>query len=197
MENYSYSCIKITMINFKSLNEETWPNLQSLFGDKGACGGCWCMYWRLAYKDYENGKGQRNQLKFFKLIQKGLPLGILAFKEDESIGWCSISPKRALVRLEKSRLFKTIEATPTWSITCLFINKNHRNMGLSVALIRAAAKYAFENGAVIIEAYPIIPKTTRIPAAFAWVGFINSFSKAGFEKKAQPSENRLIMQIER
>ena len=185
------------MINFKSLDKETWPDLQSLFGHKGACGGCWCMYWRLAYKDYENGKGQINKLKFFELIQNGLPLGVLAFKEDVPIGWCSISPKRELIRLEKSRLFKTSEAKTTWSITCLFIHKNHRNKGLSAELITAAAKYAFENGAVIIEAYPIIPKTTRMPAAFAWVGFINSFINAGFEKKAQPSENRLIMRLEK
>lgn len=185
------------MIRFKSLSTETWLDLQSLFGDKGACGGCWCMYWRLAHKEYEKAKGQSNKLKFFDLVKKGLPLGVLAFQEDVPIGWCSISPKRELVRLEKSRLFKTIEEKPTWSITCLFIHKNHRDKGLSAELILAAAKYAFKNDACIIEAYPIIPKRTRMPSAFAWVGFVNSFIKAGFKKSIQPSENRLIMRLER
>jgi hypothetical protein len=26
---------------------ERWPDLETLFGPRGATGGCWCMYWRL------------------------------------------------------------------------------------------------------------------------------------------------------
>jgi len=186
------------MIRFESLNKETWPYLQSLFGEKGACGGCWCMYWRLTRKEYENSKGQKNKEKLYELINRDLPLGILAFEHDVPIGWCSVSPKSELIRLGNSRLFKNFKGPKsTWSITCLFIHKDHRNMGLSVEIISAASEYAFENGASIIEAYPILPKTNKIPPAFAWVGFVNSFKKAGFNKVVQASENRLVMRLTR
>ena len=26
---------------------DTWRDLETLFGEKGACGGCWCMAWRV------------------------------------------------------------------------------------------------------------------------------------------------------
>ena len=172
------------MTNFKPLDKETWSDLQNLFGEKGACGGCWCMYWRLPHKVYENSKGKSNQLKLIDLVNKKQPLGVLAYQDEVPVGWCSISPKKDLIRFEKSRLFKTIDSQPLWSITCLFINKDHRNNGLSTRLIKAASEYAFEKGATIIEAYPIIPKTvTHVPPAFAWVGFASSFFKAGFERK--------------
>lgn len=185
------------MTTFKPLTKETWPNLQILFGDKGACGGCWCMYWRLAHKEYENGKGNTNKSRFFDLIEKELPLGVLAFYDDEPVGWCSISPKSELVRLKNSRLFKTIETIPAWSITCLYIHKKHRNKGMSSELIAAATEYALENGATTVEAYPIIPKAKRTPPAFAWVGFANSFIKSGFKEVIQASENRLIVRLEK
>jgi hypothetical protein len=29
------------------LTPDLWPALEDLFAGKGACGGCWCMYWRI------------------------------------------------------------------------------------------------------------------------------------------------------
>ena len=31
----------------RDLAPSLWPALETLFGPRGACGGCWCMYWRL------------------------------------------------------------------------------------------------------------------------------------------------------
>ncbi len=186
------------MLRYKPLNKETWSDLQTLFGEKGACGGCWCMYWRLSHKEYESRKGQINREAFNNLINQDRPLGMLAFEDDLPIGWCSLSPKRTLIRLKSSRLFKNLnEVRSTWSITCLFIHKDYRNKGLSTKIISAAAEYALENGASIIEAYPILPKKSNMPSAFAWVGFVNSFKRAGFKKIIQVSESRLVMRLTR
>lgn len=185
-------------MKFKSLNKETWSDLQTLFGEKGACGGCWCMYWRLSYKEYENRKGQKNKETLNDIINQGLPIGVLAFEDDIPIGWCSVSPKNTLIRLKSSRLFKNLNETKTtWSITCLFIHKDYRNKGLSSEIISAATEYAFENGASVIEAYPIIPKNSAMAPAFAWVGFVNSFKRADFKKIIQVSESRLVMRLTR
>jgi hypothetical protein len=32
----------------RELGPELWPQLEALFGKNGACGGCWCWWWRLA-----------------------------------------------------------------------------------------------------------------------------------------------------
>jgi hypothetical protein len=33
-------------IKFRQLTLATWPDYEELFGKKGACGGCWCL-WRI------------------------------------------------------------------------------------------------------------------------------------------------------
>src|SRR5207253_1288830 len=35
---------------------ERWPDLRRLFGANGACGGCWCMWWKLPRRDFVRGK---------------------------------------------------------------------------------------------------------------------------------------------
>ena len=32
------------------LTPDLWPALEDLFGKRGACNGCWCMYWLLGFK---------------------------------------------------------------------------------------------------------------------------------------------------
>lgn len=33
---------------FHPLTAEAWSDFEELFGRRGACGGCWCMWWRFA-----------------------------------------------------------------------------------------------------------------------------------------------------
>ncbi len=181
------------MKNFKPLSKKNWNDLELLFGEKGACGGCWCMWWRLRNKEYENSKGIKNKELFQILIDENEHLGILAYENKKPIGWCSISPRQSLKRLETSRLFKPIDKILVWSITCLYVNKDYRNKGLSTQLINNASEYAFEKGAECVESYPIQPKKNKMPDVFAYVGIKNAFEKSGFEIVKRPSETRLIM----
>lgn len=153
------------------------------------------MYWRLPHKQYEASKGQGNKEMLKNLIDQKEPLGVLAFDNSAPIAWCSASPKIKLSRLGTSRLFKKpAEDKGTWSLTCLYVHKDYRGQGMCSKLISAAVAYAFENGADNIEAYPIIPKS-KLPAAFAWVGFAKSFEQAGFKKIEQVSDTRALMRL--
>ena len=64
------------------------------------------MTWRLASKEYEKSKGDQNRELLYQLVKNNEPLGIIAFDGSEPVGWCSISPREKLPRLESSRLFK-------------------------------------------------------------------------------------------
>jgi len=76
----------------------------------------WCISQN---KDYENSKGVKNKELFKILVDENKQLGILAYENQRPIGWCSISPRQSLKRLETSRPFKPIDKIPVWSITCL------------------------------------------------------------------------------
>ena len=49
-------------IEVRTLKADDWPVIRRLFGDNGACGGCWCMWWRVPRggKLWEEAKGGKN-----------------------------------------------------------------------------------------------------------------------------------------
>lgn len=182
-----------SVITFRALTMERWKDLEKLFGERGACGGCWCMAWRLKRADFKKQSGNGNKKSLKILVKANEPLGILAYNGKEAIGWCSVSPREKFIRLENSKVLKRIDDKPVWSVSCLFINKRFRRQGISTELLKAAIKYCKSKGAKIIEAYPTVPYSANIPAAFAWTGFPTSFEKAGFKEAARRSRTRPIM----
>jgi hypothetical protein len=40
-------------LTFVPLTKERWSDFETLFGVRGACGGCWCMFWRLTRSEFE------------------------------------------------------------------------------------------------------------------------------------------------
>ena len=47
-------------LKFRALTKETWKDFENLFGERGACGGCWCMSWRIKKAEFEKCKGDGN-----------------------------------------------------------------------------------------------------------------------------------------
>jgi GNAT superfamily N-acetyltransferase len=180
-------------LRIKPLTAETWQDFEQLFGEKGACGGCWCMLWRLPHAKYESQKGDGNKRAMKKLVRSGAPVGVLGYLGETVVGWCSIGPRSAFPRLEGSRILAPVDEKEVWSISCLFIRREFRRKGLSAALANGAVDYAKKLGALVIEAYPQEPKGDRMPDAFAWTGLSATFSKAGFREVARRSPTRPIM----
>ena len=181
-------------IRFEPLTAQHWPLLETLFGEKGACGGCWCMHWRLRAAVYNAGKGAGNKRRLRNLTNKFAP-GLLAIRGTEAVGWISMGPRTDFHRLSGSRILKPLDEHPTWSIVCLFIRKDHRRQGLSSALIRAAAEFARTSGAERIEAYPV-DQPAGLPDVFAFTGTLGGYLKAGFEEVARRSPTRPIVRLE-
>lgn len=178
-------------INFEPLDRSNWGKFVQLFGEKGACGNCWCMYYRLSKADFNKGKangGNRDAMK--ELVMQGRPTGILGFYEEQPIAWCAFAPREDYIKLERSRVHKRIDQLPVWSITCFFVDKGFRRHGVSVALLKGVIGYAKGKGIKVIEAYPAIPTKERLPDSFVWVGLYSAFEKAGFEIADRTSLNR-------
>lgn len=176
-----------------SLNCETWQDFELLFGERGACGGCWCMSWRLKKSEFELGKGEGNKYSMKNIVYSGKPAGVLAYVDDKPIGWCAAAPREVYKRLESSRVLKRIDDEPVWSITCLFIAKNFRRKGISTELIKAAVEYAKLNEADIVEAYPVVPYENKVPDAFLWTGTPAAFEAAGFTEVKRRSKWKSMM----
>jgi GNAT superfamily N-acetyltransferase len=180
-------------ITIQELAADNWNDLEILFGNKGACGGCWCMTWRLPNKQYQQYKGTGNKKLFHKLVQDGESLGVIGYHSGKPVAWCSVSPAHTLFQQKPSRILSKTSFPGKWSIVCIYLSPNYRNKGVSTIMIKAATRYAFSKGAETVEAYPVIPKNGKMPDVFAWTGIWKSYEKAGFKIVAQPSTGKYIM----
>jgi GNAT superfamily N-acetyltransferase len=177
------------------LSAKRWPDLEKLFGERGACGGCWCMWWRLTRSEYEKNKGKGNRKLFKKIVTSGEMPGLLAYAKGEPIGWCAIAPRETYPVLERSRVLKRIDDQRVWSVVCFFVARPYRGQGVTPRLLETAVAYARRKGARIVEGYPVSPRKGRMPDAFAWTGLPATFRKVGFVEAARRSETRPIMRL--
>jgi GNAT superfamily N-acetyltransferase len=183
-------------LTFEPVTLDRWLDFEALFGKRGACGGCWCMWWRIKRSEFERQKGDGNRRAMRTLMEAGEVPGILAYTDGQPVGWCSVAPRSAYPVLGRSRILKPLDETPVWSIVCLFVHKDYRDRGISVKLLEAAADYARGQGAEVIEGYPVEPKKDRMPAVFAFTGLAAAFLQAGFTERERRSPTRPIMRLE-
>ena len=90
-------------LRFHPLTSARWPAFEKLFGPRGACAGCWCMFWRLKRSVFIQQKGEGNRRAIQRLVKAGDVPGILAFAGKEAVGWCAVSPRETYSALERSR----------------------------------------------------------------------------------------------
>ena len=180
-------------LEFHPLTPERWADLEELFGPRGACGGCWCMWWRLSRSQWTKQKGAGNRRTFRKLVQAGNPPGLLAYSQGRPVAWCALGPREIYPVLERSRTLARVDDRPVWSITCLFVARPFRRRGVTAKLLAASVQWARRRGARIVEGYPVEPRQAALPDAFAWTGTASAFRKAGFGEVARRSATRPIM----
>ena len=179
---------------------DRWPDLESLFGPKGAYAGCWCMNWRLKRSVYKelDGEGRKDELR--NLTYNNRVPGVLAYADGAPVGWCSIGPRQEFAALETSRILKRIDDLPVWSIVCFYVAKTARRSGLMKALLRGAVDYARQQGARIVEGYPIDMQTPllagqKLTGYSGFMGIASVYRDAGFVEVDRASETQLIMRL--
>jgi GNAT superfamily N-acetyltransferase len=176
-------------LTIRPLTPDLWPALEDLFGQKGACNGCWCMYWRIG-PGYRRKPPEQNKEAFREVVETGPPPGLLAFHGDLAVGWCQLTRRDAVPWLDRTWRLKRVDDLPVWSISCFYIRIGYRKRGVTFALIEAAVKYARNAGAPALEAYPLDAELT--PSA-SGTGYASTFVRAGFKTVARHFPPRPIM----
>ncbi|MEQ1931335.1 MAG: GNAT family N-acetyltransferase [Parvularculaceae bacterium] len=175
------------MISTRPLRKTDWSHIESLFGANGACGGCWCMFWRVQSggKYWAAQKGAGNRRAFKKLVETGAATGVLAFDGKAPVGWASVAPRRDFAYFERSRTMPPPADERTWSVTCFFVKREARWRGVAGALLDAAVDYAAGKKARLVEGYPsTVKEGVKAPDAFVHTGVPALFEAAGFNLAA-------------
>ena len=181
-------------LSFHPLTIDRWKDFENLFGAKGACAGCWCMYWFMNKKEYDEKRSDgRTKKEMKKIVKDNIEPGIIAYADNKPAGWIAIQPREKYTKLSNSKILQPIDDKPVWSIVCFFVHKDYRKMGISVELIKNACNFAASKGGMIVEAYPTDTRTKNSAPVFIYTGTLSAFKKAGFKEVARRSETRPIM----
>lgn len=189
---------KTATLKIQPLTPARWDDFVALFGANGACGGCWCMWFRTGRAEYrastrDGGAGNRRAMKQI-VSGAAVPPGLLAYDGRRAVGWCALAPRGEYTRLARSRVLKPLDDKPVWSVSCFYVAASHRRQGVTVALLKAAEGFAKKHGATLLEGYPVDPDKDQ-PDAFVFPGLVGAFAKAGYREAARRSKSRPIMRL--
>ena len=146
-------------IELHPVTKDRWGDLVKLFEGRGPRGGtpatdwCYCMWWRDRTEDKATNKRTMG-----RLVRGGAEPGLLAYDDDDPIGWVSIQPRPSHARLLASRSLGPRDDpgdAGIWSIVCLYVYPSARRSGLTERLIEGAVAHARRRGARVVEAYPL------------------------------------------
>jgi GNAT superfamily N-acetyltransferase len=183
-----------TELSFRPLNRNLWNDFEELFGLNGACAGCWCMFWKLRGKAYDEARGYTARQMHKTIVDKGNPTGLLAYLHGEVVGWVAVEPRSAYEKLAHSRTLKPLDDQPVWSVTCFYVAKSYRRQGIAVELLKAAIEHVKRQGGEIVEGYPV-DTNKDMPAPFIYTGTASAFQQAGFKEVARNTPTRPIFRF--
>jgi GNAT superfamily N-acetyltransferase len=161
------------------LTPERWPDIERLFGNKGACAGCWCQYWRQRGPDWKARLPASNRLAFKDQVEQGPPPGLIGYADGQAVAWCQIGPRERYARIMAAPSKQAIDTRPTWLLTCFFVARAQRGRGWMKRLVEAALAFAQAEGAECVEAWPVAGGKA-VAAPFAYVGHAPTLELFGF-----------------
>jgi GNAT superfamily N-acetyltransferase len=182
----------LTAVEVHPASPDRWHDLETLFGERGADAGCWCMFWRLEHALFLQQTASEHKAALKQLVDGGQVPGLLLYGDGRVLGWCGISPRETLRAIERSRIFKRVDEQPVWSIVCFFVAPRFSRKGVMRHLLLGALAYAKEQGARIVEGYPRDPDAS-LPGARGHRGLASTFRDVGFVEVGRASATQVIM----
>lgn len=175
---------------------DRWADLESLFGPGGAFGGCWCAYWRLRHSEFRDTSASEHRDCLRDRVESGNPPGLLAYRDGEPVAWVSVEPRDRFSAFEYARVYKPVDDTPVWTVTCFYLHEDVRGKGLTTHLLEAVKAHVATSGGQAVEGYPEDPDELSDSGTPGYMGLVPAFEHAGFSEIARLSNGRPVYRAE-
>jgi GNAT superfamily N-acetyltransferase len=177
----------------RPLTPERFPDMETVFGERGVARRCFCMHWRRPDGGFEDRRDNKD--RFADRAASGRPPGLIGYLAgDEPVGWVQVGPRDEFPTLDRSRLFKPVDHIEPWSINCFVVRAGFRKSGVGTGLLAAAIDFAEQEGAEVIEAYPVDgPRSSSVDY---YTGTLSMFEEHGFVELIRRNETRPMVRLE-
>jgi len=186
-------------IEIRPATAQLWDDVRHAMTGGGDGASCWCQFFMLSRREFDAVSRDSKRDLLQSQIENLTPaVGLIGYLDGTAAGWVRLSPRPQQPGLLRTRVLRAGSPWPAqdrgvWAISCLIVRREHRGRGMAHELVRAAVRFAGDNGAQVIEAYP--RDTTVRPADpnSLYVGTVSLFDRHGFTVLARPTPIRAVM----
>ncbi|NDL55856.1 GNAT family N-acetyltransferase [Phytoactinopolyspora mesophila] len=185
------------MITVHPATGERWDDVVAVMGTRGDPSRCWCQFFMFRQRDWHSTTTESRRAALQDQVRgSDASPGVLAYADNQPVGWCAVAPKAAYPRLLHSP--NTGPAVDgVWSVTCFVVKVGHRRQGVATALLAGAVDHARSYGAEAVEGYPVEPSArASVAAADLYHGTASLFADAGFVEINRPSPARAVVRLD-
>jgi GNAT superfamily N-acetyltransferase len=181
----------------RELSPKTWRDFEALFGAYGGVqDGCWCMYYHRARPNRgqpDDARHAQNRRDHRVLVGRGEAHGVLVYSGRSAIGWCQFGRTPELPRIDAGLKYRALKdnlsSPPDWRITCFFVDRGHRRIGVARIALSAALDAIQRRGGGIVEAYP----SSNPRAVATWFGSVSMFERHAFQRVGPFGRSNVLM----
>ena len=178
----------------KALNNHTWSDFAKLVEkNNGVWGGCWCMSF------HEEGVGkhrtvEQNRREKECRVHEDRAHAAIVYLENEAVGWCQFGKPEELPKIKMKKEYEQkIKDNPDWRITCFFVDKGHRHLGISSIALDGALSEIAKQGGGIVESYPEDVEKRKVSGSFLYNSILSMFEGKGFKRVEKLGKNHWIV----
>lgn len=189
-------------ITIEPATTDRFDDVEHTFDNGGDGRSCQCQWWILTNAEFSKTTLDQRRELLADEIAAGPPPGLIAYVDGEAAGWVRVGPRTRQARLGRTLIVtgsteEPLDDESVWAVSCFVVRKEHRGAGLNAKLLEAAVEFAREQGARVIEAYPIYPHAGKKKSSNdLYHGVISTFQAAGFREVARPKPDRPVVALE-
>lgn len=181
---------------------ESFGDAQHAMSGGGDGHVCQCQWWTMTNADFQRTDIDGRAAAFREEVDAAPSPGLIAYVDGDAAGWVRVGPRTRQVRLSKTRAYAGATDEPwddadVWAVSCSAVRKEHRGSGLNAELLDAAIAFARDNGARVVEAYPVDPNAGRkVSSNELYHGALSTFMAAGFHEVARPKPHVAVVSLD-
>ena len=178
----------------RPLSPATWDDFAA-FAEKhnGVWGGCWCTWFHPPCAE-RGQSAEGNRAIKERLVREGKAHAALVFEGGEAVAWCEFGSPAELPNIYHRKEYDAgLTQAPDYRITCFFVGRGHRRLGVSAVALRGALDLIAEAGGGVVEGYPHDLQGQKTSASFLYNGTRTLFERAGFTYERPKGQKNCVM----